>query len=94
MKVYIAGPMTGLPEDNFPAFNAAAAAWRAADGVSDGAVDWWLDGVKVGSYTGRRFTTGKTLWNLFTLRSVWGGLGDEVIETMTLDVDHINLSGK
>lgn len=27
-KVYIAGPMTGLSEHNFPAFNAAAAAWR------------------------------------------------------------------
>lgn len=30
MKVYIAGPMTGLPEHNFPAFNAAAQAWREA----------------------------------------------------------------
>lgn len=30
MRVYIAGPMTGLPEYNFPAFNAAAAAWREA----------------------------------------------------------------
>jgi len=29
-KVYIAGPMTGLPEFNFPAFHAAAAEWRAA----------------------------------------------------------------
>lgn len=27
--VYIAGPMTGLPEHNFPAFNAAAKVWRA-----------------------------------------------------------------
>ena len=27
-RVYIAGPMTGLPEFNFPAFNAAAKAWR------------------------------------------------------------------
>jgi len=30
MRIYIAGPMTGLPEHNYPAFNAAAAAWREA----------------------------------------------------------------
>lgn len=46
MRIYIAGPMTGLPEYNFPAFHAAAIAWRAAgwdvenpaeafDGVTD-----------------------------------------------------------
>lgn len=29
-RVYIAGPMTGLPEFNYPAFNAAAAELRAA----------------------------------------------------------------
>ena len=29
-RIYIAGPMTGLPEFNYPAFHAAAAAWRAA----------------------------------------------------------------
>jgi hypothetical protein len=29
MRVYIAGPMTGLPDYNFPAFNQAAEAWRA-----------------------------------------------------------------
>lgn len=29
MRVYISGPMSGLPELNFPAFHAAAAALRA-----------------------------------------------------------------
>ncbi len=29
MRLYIAGPMTGLPEFNFPAFNAAEAALQA-----------------------------------------------------------------
>lgn len=30
MILYIAGPMTGLPDNNYPAFHAAAAALRAA----------------------------------------------------------------
>lgn len=29
LRIYIAGPMTGLPEFNYPAFNAEARVWRA-----------------------------------------------------------------
>ncbi len=29
-RIYISGRMSGIPEDNYPAFNKAAAEWRAA----------------------------------------------------------------
>lgn len=49
-RVYIAGPMTGLPEFNFPAFNAMAATmraegWRVENPAEHGIVDGaeWAD---------------------------------------------------
>jgi len=63
-------------------------------GSANGVVDWWLDGVHVGSRSGLRYTSGTTSWNEFAFRPVWGGLTDRVPATMTLDLDHLRLSGK
>ena len=64
-------------------------------GSTNGAVDWWLDGVHVGSITsGVRYTSGTTSWNEFAFRPVWGGLTDVVPATMTLDLDQLYVSGK
>ncbi|WP_337056333.1 DUF4406 domain-containing protein [Pseudomonas sp. USHLN015] len=44
-RIYLAGPMTGLPEFNFPAFNAEAARLRAAgDAVTNPAEHGIIDG--------------------------------------------------
>jgi len=47
-RVYIAGPMRGYPQFNFPAFDAARDAWQARgwDVVSPADMDRELDGVQ------------------------------------------------
>lgn len=63
-------------------------------GAGNGSVDWWIDGSHVGSVAGLRFTSSTTAWDTFTFRPVWGGAGGIVPATMTLDLDHVYLSGK
>ncbi len=65
-----------------------------SSGSADGSVDWWLDGVHVGSYTGLQYTSGATSWGIFQFQPVWGGVTDVVPATMTLDWDHLYISGK
>jgi hypothetical protein len=63
-------------------------------GTADGAMDWYLNGVHVGSYGGLQWSTGTTAWDVFALAPVWGGAGDIVPATMWIDWDHVYLSGK
>lgn len=46
MRVYISGPMTGYPDDNFPAFNAKAAeleaeGYEVENPAAKGVIDGW-----------------------------------------------------
>lgn len=65
-----------------------------SSGSADGVADWWIDGAHVGSVSGLRFTSAATAWEIFTFRPVWGGAGGTVPQTMTLDLDHVYMSGK
>ena len=63
-------------------------------GKTDGSMDWFLNGVHVGSVGGLQWTAGTTGWNVFELYPVWGGVGDVVSSTQWMEWDHVYLSGK
>jgi hypothetical protein len=51
-------------------------------------VDWYLDGVHVGSQT-LQWETGASTWGYFHHYNGWGGIGGTVPATMTPDWDHV-----
>ncbi|HEV7389094.1 MAG TPA: Ig-like domain-containing protein, partial [Gemmatimonadaceae bacterium] len=55
-------------------------------GSANGSMEWWLDGVKVGSVTGLQWSSGTTNWHIFEIYPVWGGVGGASVgSTMTFD---------
>jgi hypothetical protein len=66
-----------------------------SSGQSDGSIDWYMDGVHVGSINGLQFTSGATQWSEFRWYPVWGGNnGPSLPATQYQDVDDIYISGK
>jgi trimeric autotransporter adhesin len=66
-----------------------------SSGQSDGSIDWYLNGVHVGSINGLQFTSGATQWSEFRWYPVWGGNnGPSLPATQYQDVDDIYISGK
>lgn len=64
-------------------------------GTADGTIDWYLDGVHVGSIRGLQFTAGATAWTEWRWYPVWGGAGGPPVPaTQWQDADDIYLSGK
>jgi uncharacterized protein YjdB len=65
-----------------------------SSGAADGALEWWLNGVKVGSYTGIQWASSAALWNYVRIDPVWGGIGDVVSSSQYMALDHYYVSGK
>lgn len=63
-------------------------------GTADGAIDWWLNGVHVGSYGGIQWSSAATLWSYVRIDPVWGGIGDTVSSDQYMALDHYYISGK
>ena len=64
-------------------------------GASDGSIDWWVNGVHVGSYTGIQFIAGAALWNVFHYTMLYSGnVATNPTSAQDVFFDHIYLSGK
>ena len=63
-------------------------------GQADGTLDWWLDGVHVGSYSGIQYVPGAATWSTVKWNPTWGGLGGTVPAAFTESMDDIYISGK
>jgi hypothetical protein len=65
-------------------------------GAANGVMDWYLDGVHVGTVTGFQWTTDATLFNTFEFYPIWGGgnTSPAITATQTMDWDHVYVSGK
>jgi len=64
-------------------------------GNRDGSIDWYLNGVHVGHYTGIQFQSGNTAWNLFHYTLLYTGTNNSNPPADQYNWwDHIYLSGK
>jgi len=63
-------------------------------GAANGTVDWWLDGVKIGSHSGIQYVSGAGMWEGMNWSPTWGGGGSVVSSTMSMSFDHFRMSGK
>jgi hypothetical protein len=65
-------------------------------GKADGVIDWFMNGVHVGSVGGIGWTSGATTFNLFEFNPIWGGTNNSpaITSTQTMDMDHVYVSGR
>jgi hypothetical protein len=84
-------PGATIPRDQWYMIEIVAVGNTA--GKVDGSIDWYLNGVHVGSYP-MEYEAGGTVWGRFHGTTLWGGSGDIVPALMWVDWDHVYLSAK
>lgn len=64
--------------------------------TANGSVDWYLDGVHVGSESSIQWSSGATSFDTFQVYPIWGGGNQSpaITATQTMDWDHLYVSGK
>jgi hypothetical protein len=65
------------------------------NGQANGVIEWWVNGVKLGSYTNVNFVPAgaRRAWEQVQWGPTWGGMGDTVPADQWMDMDHIHVSG-
>jgi hypothetical protein len=97
----------GYPNQNQSSAVVTRAVWHRweillvanSPGLFDGTADWWLDGVKVGSYhaigySGAAETGSSNTWRYVNWNGTWGGGGISPPQEQYHWIDHVRVSGK
>jgi hypothetical protein len=64
-------------------------------GEFNGSAEWWIDGVRVGSYSDIAYVTSGEphTWDGIQWAPTWGGGGSQILVAQNEQVDHIYISG-
>lgn len=67
-----------------------------SNGASDGRIEWWLDGNRVGYYGNVAFVQAGSPrgWEVVKWDPTWGGLGDMLPSDQWMALDHLLIEGK
>ena len=102
LQATVSPPESNLNPNLVPSARMVRGQWNLIEVVAvgnsagnrDGSIDWYLNGVHIGSYTAIEWQSGGTTWQRLSIAPVWGGIGGTVPATQWLDFDHTYVSVK
>jgi hypothetical protein len=102
LQATVSPPESNLSPNLVPSARMVRGQWNLIEvvavgnsaGNGDGSVDWYLNGVHIGSFTGIEWESGGTTWQRLSIAPIWGGIGGSVPATQWLDFDNAYVSVK